>query len=91
LWQQSLIAGMPSMLLGYPVYFWEQMDDIGTNKFPVAFGDFSRGYLLTDRTQLRITVDPYTSAGFVKYYVRRREGGMPLNNNAIRFVKTTIA
>lgn len=91
LWQQSLIAGMPSTLLGYPVFFWEQMDDIATNKFPVAFGDFSRGYLLTDRTQLRITVDPYTSAGFVKYYVRRREGGMPLNNNAIRFLKTTIA
>ena len=39
-WQQSLIAGAPSQLLGYPVAAWEQMPDIGTNAFPVAFGNF---------------------------------------------------
>jgi DNA-binding MarR family transcriptional regulator len=42
--------------LEYPVETWEDMADIGTNNFPVAFGDFRRGYLLVDRTQLRITV-----------------------------------
>jgi HK97 family phage major capsid protein len=91
LWQQSLIAGQPSTLLGYPVEIWEDLDDVGTNKFPVAFGDFSRGYLLVDRTQTRITVDNVTSPGKVKFYVRRREHGAPYNNDAIKFLKITLS
>jgi len=91
LWQQGL-GGQPDRLLGYPVETWEDMADIGTNNFPVAFGDFRRGYLLVDRTQLRITVDNnITTPGKIKYFVRRREGGMPLNNDAVKFLRTTIA
>lgn len=91
LWQPSLQAGQPDLLLGKPVETWEQMDDIGTNKLPVAFGDFKQGYLLTERVGLRITRDNVTNVGFVRFYVRRREGGIPLNNDAIKFLKTTIA
>jgi hypothetical protein len=32
-----------------------------------------------------------TTPGKVKYFVRRREGGMPLNNDAVKFLRTTIA
>lgn len=91
LWQPSLAAGQPDMLLGRSVETWEQMDDIGTNKFPVAFGDWKQGYLLTERVGLRITRDNVTNVGFVRFYVRRREGGKPLNNDAIKFLRTTIA
>lgn len=92
LWQPSLQAGQPDMLLGFPVQIWEQMDDIGTNKFPIAFGNFRRGYILADRTQLRITVDNnITTPGRVKFFVRRREGGCVLNNNAIKLLRTTLA
>lgn len=90
-WQQSLIPGAPSTLLGYPVAAWEQMPDIGSDAFPVAFGNFRRAYLLVDRRPARITVDNVTSPGFVKYYVRRREGGMVLNNDSLRFLRTTVA
>lgn len=91
LWQPSLQAGQPDMLLGYPVATWEQMADIGTNALPVAFGNFRRGYVLADRVGLRITRDNVTNVGFVRFYIRRREGGIVLNNNAIKFLKTTIA
>ncbi len=90
LWAPALAAGQPDMLLGYPVVTWEQMEDIGANKHPVAFGDFRRGYLLAQRTQIRITVDAnITTPGRIKYFVRRREGGHVLDNNAVKFLKTT--
>jgi len=92
LWQAGLGAGQPDRLLGYPVETWEQMQDIATNAFPVAFGDFRRGYILADRTQVRITIDAnLTTPGRVKFFVRRRVGGFPLNGDAIKFLRTTIA
>ena len=91
LWQPSLQADQPDRLLGYSVETWEQMQDIATNAFPVAFGNFRRGYLLADRVGLRITRDNVTNVGFVRFYVRRREGGIVLNNDAIKFLRTTIA
>lgn len=91
LWQPSLQMGQPDMLLGYPVEAWEQMQDIGTNNFPVAFGNFRRGYVLADRVGLRITRDNVTNVGFVRFYVRRREGGIVLNNDAIKWMRTTVA
>ncbi|MPZ58447.1 MAG: phage major capsid protein [Rhizobiales bacterium] len=91
LWQPGLQAGQPDRLLGYMVETWEQMDDIATNNFPVAFGNFRRGYVLADRVGLRITRDNVTNVGFVRFYVRRREGGIVLNNDAIKWLRTTIA
>lgn len=90
-WQQGLSAGQPDLLLGFPIETWEQMDDIGTNKFPVAFGDFRRAYLLVQRTGTRILQDPFSNPGFVRFYVRRREGGIVLNNDAAKWLKTVVA
>jgi HK97 family phage major capsid protein len=92
LWTDSLAAGQPNMLLGYPVAIWEQMQDIATNAFPVAFGDWRRAYLLLDRTDIRITVDAnITTPGRIKFFVRRREGGCVLNNAATKWLRTTLA
>ena len=91
LWQPSLQAGQPDMLLGKPVETWEQMDDIGTNKHPIAFGDFNQGYLLVDRVGMRVTRDNVSNVGFVRFYIRRREGGIVSNNDAIKFLKTTLS
>lgn len=91
LWQPSLIVGQPDTLLGKPVTIWEQMAAIANNAHPIAYGNFRRGYVLADRVGLRITRDNVTNIGFVRFYVRRREGGIVLNNNAIKFIKTTTA
>lgn len=88
LWQPGLQMGQPDRLLGYSVETWEQMDDVGANNFPIAFGNFRRGYVLADRVGLRVTRDNVTNVGFVRFYIRRREGGIVLNNDAIKFLRT---
>lgn len=87
LWQPSLQAGQPDLILGKPVETWEQLSDPLGGAFPLAFGDFRQGYLLTERTGLRITRDNVTNVGYVRFYVRRREGGIVLNNDAVKWLK----
>lgn len=88
-WQPSIQAGQPAMLLGYPVATWEQMPDIAADAFPIGFGNWRRAYVLVDRVGLRVTVDNgITAPGFVKFYIRRREGGIVLNNDAAKFIRT---
>jgi HK97 family phage major capsid protein len=89
LWQPSNQAGQPDTLLGYPVACWEDLQDIGSNNFPVAFGNFKEGYVLAERIGMRILRDNLTTPGFVKFYVSRREGGIVRNNDAIKFLRTT--
>jgi HK97 family phage major capsid protein len=87
MWQPGLQAGQPAELLGYPVATWEQMPDVALNALPIGFGNWKRAYVLVDRVGMRITRDNVTSIGFVKFYVRRREGGIVLNNDAAKFCK----
>lgn len=89
LWQPGLQMGEPDRLLGYPTSIWEQMANVGANAFPVGFGNWRRAYVLVDRVGMRITRDEVTTPGYVKFYVRRREGGIILNNNAAKFLRTT--
>lgn len=90
LWQPSLQVGQPDRLLGYEVFTWENMGNPTTgDALPIAFGDFARGYLLTSRTELMIQQESITNPGYVRFYVRRRYGGCPLNNDAIKFLKVS--
>ncbi len=88
LWQPGLATGQPNMLLGFPIETWEDVANIAINAFPVAFGDFRRAYVLADRVGLRVTRDNVTNVGFVRFYIRRREGGIVLNNDAIKWIRT---
>lgn len=87
LWSESLVAGVPSMLLGSPVNICESMPDIAANAFPIAFGDFARGYTLVDRHGLRITRDEVTTPGYVKWNIRRRVGGCVTDDDAVKVQK----
>lgn len=88
LWQQSLAADTPSTLLGRPVFFAEDMPAIAANAFPIAFGNFGAGYLVTDSGELRITLDDnITTPGLVRWYVRRRVGGVIYDSEAIKLLK----
>lgn len=90
LWERNVQAGQPEMLLGYPVYLTDVMDNVAANAFPVAFGNFRRGYLLADHAAagLRVTVDDnITTPGFVKFYIRKRVGGIVANNQAVKLLK----
>lgn len=87
LWQPALVANQPDMFMGYPVTEAEDMPVVAANAFPLAFGDFKEGYLITDRVGIRITRDEITTPGYVKFYVRRRTGGKLRNTQAIKLLK----
>lgn len=87
LWTDPLAEGQPALLLGYPVTIAEDMPDIGANTFPIAFGDFQRGYIIADRVGIRIIRDEVTKPGFVRYLIGKRVGGKILDSNAIKLLK----
>lgn len=75
LWQPSFVAGQPSTLMGYGVTEMAAMPDMAASALPLAFGDFRRGYLIVDRTGIRVLRDPYTNKPFVHFYTTKRVGG----------------
>lgn len=82
----SLQAGIPNTILGAPYVEMPDMPDIAAAAKPVAFGDFSRGYLIVDRVNISILRDPFTQAtsGSIRYYARKRVGGAVILAEAIR-------
>jgi HK97 family phage major capsid protein len=92
LWQPSLQAGQPDRLIGYELFTWEEMGDPTTaNAFPLAFGDFNKGYTLVTRQEMNILVDPYTDKGYTAFLVDQRFGGIVTNNSAIKLLKVAIS
>ncbi len=91
LWQSSLVAGQPSTLLGYPVAIDENMDDVGANKYPVAFGNFKLGYVVVELKGFTILRDPYTAKPNIVFYCRKRVGGDVSNSEAIKLLKVATS
>jgi HK97 family phage major capsid protein len=87
LWERSTQAGQPNMLLGHPVVLCEDMPDIASDSYSVAFGDFQEGYTIVDRFGERIMPDPYTGKPYVKFYATRRVGGDVTNFESIKLLK----
>jgi HK97 family phage major capsid protein len=87
LWQPSIQSNVPSMLLGYPVFLTDAMPAATSGNFPIAFGNFRRGYLIGDRSEMRLTIDDSISTpGIVKFYARKRVFGSVLNHEAVRLL-----
>mgnify|MGYP001259509841 FL=1 len=87
LWQPPVQAGQPATLLGYPITDDDNMPDVAAGTFPVAFGDFRRGYLIVDRFGVRVLRDPYTNKPYVHFYTTKRVGGGVQNFEAIKLLK----
>lgn len=88
LWQPSVQAGQPDRLFGYPVFTWEDLADGNTvDGFVAAFGNWPMAYSLVNRGELAIVAEGITTPGTTKFYVSRRWGGIPYNNDAVKFVR----
>lgn len=88
LWRPGLEDGAPDTLLGKPVEIDDNMDDIGAGKFPIAFADWSRAYLIGDhKAGRRLLRDPYTKKGWVKFYLTKRVFGGLINHQAVKLLK----
>jgi len=87
LYSPSLWEAGPGFLLGYPVFEAEEMADVTANAFPIAFGNWQRGYIIGDRTPLGLLREPYSHRGFSTLYWRKRVHGAVLNSEAIKLLK----
>ncbi|MBD7990736.1 phage major capsid protein [Ochrobactrum sp. Sa2BUA5] len=86
IWQPGLQSGQPATVLGHPVTEFAAMPDIAAGAIPIVFGDFS-GYLVIDRTGIRILRDPYTNKPFVQFYTTKRVGGGVVDPTVFRYHK----
>jgi len=87
----TLQGGMVNTILGQPYVEATDMASIAQNAYPVAFGDFSKGYMIVDRVALAVLRDPFTQAttGNVRYIARRRVGGQVVLPEAITKLKVS--
>ncbi|WP_234913456.1 phage major capsid protein [Sinorhizobium meliloti] len=90
LWAPPSGPANVATILGKPVATDDNMPALGANAFPVAFGNFSRGYLIIDRFGIRVLRDPYTNKPYVHFYTTKRVGGGVQNFEAIKLLKCSV-
>ena len=83
-WSDSLAAGEPARLLGYPVMVSEDMPEPGTGRAAVLIGDFRAGYTIVERPDLRVLRDPFSAKPHVLFYATKRVGGGVVDGRAIK-------
>lgn len=91
LWQPPAGPGQRAMLMGFPLVEAEDMPNAATDATPIAFGDFSRGYLVVDRAGVRVLRDPYSAKPYVLFYTTKRVGGGVQDFDAIKLVKYGVS
>jgi HK97 family phage major capsid protein len=91
LWADNFAAGAPSLLMGYKVVICEDMPDIGTGADAIAFGDFSKGYTIAERPDLRVLRDPFSAKPNVLFYATKRVGGDVTDFHAIKLLRFAAA
>ncbi len=91
LWADSLAALEPARLMGYPVLISEDMPDIAANAYAIAFGDFTAGYTIAERPDLRILRDPFSAKPNVLFYATKRIGGDVSDFAAIKLLKFAVS
>lgn len=89
--QQAIRDGEPDTISGKRVVIAEDMPSIAANAFPVALGDFSKGYLIADIPGLWMVRDEITKIGWVRFPMAKRVGGKVLDSNAIKLLKIAAA
>ncbi len=87
LWSDGLAAGEPARLMGYPVLIAEDMPDIATDSYAIAFGDFGAGYTIAERPDMRVLRDPFSAKPHVLFYATKRVGGDVSDFKAIKLLR----
>lgn len=91
LWSDGLAAAEPARLLGYPVLIAEDMPDIAAGADAIAFGNFSAGYTIAERPDLRVLRDPFSAKPHVLFYATKRVGGDVSDFAAIKLLRCATA
>ena len=91
IWEPPATLGAQATLMNFPVVEAEDMPDIAADSLSVAFGDFSRGYVVVDRIGVRVLRDPYSAKPYVMFYTTKRVGGGIQDFDAIKLLKFGVA
>ncbi|WP_282059970.1 phage major capsid protein [Roseobacter litoralis] len=91
LWSDGLAAAEPARLMGYPVLIAEDMPDPDAGAEAIAFGDFSAGYTIAERPDLRVLRDPFSAKPHVLFYATKRVGGDVSDFAAIKTLKFAVS
>ena len=83
--------GDPDTMLGKRIVVAEDMPNVGAGNFPIALGDFSRGYLIADIPGMWMVRDEVTKVGWVRFPMAKRVGGKILDSNAIKLLKVAAS
>ncbi len=87
IWSPPATAQGRATIMNFPVAEAEDMPDIDADTLSIAFGDFSRGYLIVDRLGVRVLRDPYSQKPYVLFYTTKRVGGGVQDFDAIKLIK----
>ncbi|WP_062113777.1 phage major capsid protein [Aureimonas sp. AU40] len=87
LWQPPAAVGAKASLMGFSVVEAEAMPDIAAGASAIAFGDFSRFYLVVDRQGVRVLRDPYSAKPYVLFYTTKRVGGGIQDFDAAKYLR----
>ncbi len=90
LWRPAMNPDETPSLMGFAVTEAEDMPDIAAGSHSIAFGDFGRGYLVVDRTGVRVLRDPYSNKPFVLFYTTKRVGGGVQDFDAIKLLEFDV-
>ena len=85
-WQASLAADQPNLLMGYAVYL---CDDIEPLKEKIIFANVAKAYQIVDRANMNVLRDPFSAKPYVEFYATKRVGGDVINFDAIKIVDIT--
>lgn len=92
LWQPSISVDRPATILNCPLLINEYMQDSGTaSNIPVIFGDFKRGFMVTERTGMHIKQDDITGDLVVKYKCFKRYGSLFMDSCALKYLVYTAS
>ncbi len=89
IWQPSLIATEPDMILGYPVFIGVGFDNFAASKKPIFFGDWDA---LVVRIAGGLRFERSAEAGFgndqTAFRSLVRRGSVALDPNAVKYLAT---
>lgn len=86
LWEPNFQIGQPPTVLGKPIITWEDIPNVGAGLF-MAYGDFQRAYTLARIGPMTLIRDNVTVPGFTNFLMAQRYGGIPRNNDSVKWLK----
>ncbi len=89
IWEPGIANNAPATILNAPYVELPDMPAIAANAYPIAVGDFTKGYRIVDRVLLSVLRDPFTQAsnGQIKFLARKRVGGAVVQGEALAKLK----